>query len=386
MKPHLLGAAASGLALSLLAPDTGAALSTDLGGLVTQLQALDASLTTAAFSPPEACLDLGTMSTSVRGYVSSVEQVQAKLTAPVHPTSLDLDNLARLSALSVDMAVKARLLATQMRSVQGMYDLFEIRSGLSAMLRLSADIGTMANRILEMADRILVMADNIGTMADRILATQRLQSTNIAATQAALLATQQNMVTMTSSVSTIGYNVTLGLIQSDQVGLSQQMGGLTITTTNMASQLGALVVMTDGAVARAVDLYTQVSQTSQDASHFINGDTLTLIDDLGPIQASLAASLDAHAKTIQALAPVTDSAVLRDATQAMLQLVEDIATMSDRILEMNRKIIVMADNIGAMSGRIVETQNIQHTNILLTQASLSSAKRVTLLVIQTWGL
>ncbi|MBK1704031.1 hypothetical protein [Halochromatium glycolicum] len=40
------------------------------------------------------------------------------------------------------------------------------------VLRLSADIGTMADRIGEMADRI-------GQMADRILETQRIQSDNL---------------------------------------------------------------------------------------------------------------------------------------------------------------------------------------------------------------
>jgi hypothetical protein len=386
MKPMHLGAAALALALMSISPEAGATTSTDLSSLVTQARALDASFTTTAFSPPETCRDIGALSTSVRSTIAAAEQVTSRLAAPTRPTAADLDNLGQLSALSLDMAVKAKLLSMQMQSVDGAYDLFEIRSGLSAMLTLSRDIGTMADRILEMADRILAMADNIGTMADRILTTQRIQNANIAATQAALLTTQQNMVALTSSFSTIGYNVSLGLLKNSGIDLSTQMGATTLTPTNMGVKLGALAATTDGITSRAVSLYTQVSQVSQGASHTINGDTLSLIADLAPLQAALAASIEAFARSVEALAPFTDTAVLRDATAAVLQLAKDIGTMGNRIVEMNDKIIVMADNIGAMSDRIVETQNIQQTNILLTQESLRSAESVTLSVIQTWGL
>ena len=62
-----------------------------------------------------------------------------------------------------------------------------------AMLRLSDDIGVMADRILEMADKILVMADDIGDMADRILETQRIQSENVELTQTNIRKTQDNL-------------------------------------------------------------------------------------------------------------------------------------------------------------------------------------------------
>ena len=70
----------------------------------------------------------------------------------------------------------------------------------------------------------------------------------------------------------------------------------------------------------------------------------------------------------------------------MLRLTRDIGVMSDRIMEMVDKIIVMADNIGAMGDRIVETEQIQQTNLVLTQNSLLSAQSVTLNVIKNMGL
>ncbi|MCB9648781.1 MAG: hypothetical protein H6730_19585 [Deltaproteobacteria bacterium] len=386
MKPKHLGAGTLVLALLLLTPRAHATLSADLSDLVVQAQGLDASFTTATFSPLESCMDIGGLSTSVRDYVAAAEAVYGRLAPPTRPTATDLDNLATMSAFALDMAVKARLLSGQLQTVSGAYDLFELRSMLAAMLTLSRDIGTMADRILEMADRILAMADNIGVMADRIVATQRIQSANLAATQAALLTTQLNMVALTSSLSTIGYNLSLGLIRDDSAALSQQMAGTTLGSTTMGAQLGALAASADAISARSVALYGQVTAASQGASFYIDGDTLSLIADLGPLQAALASALDGFARSVEALAPVTDTVVLGDATAAMLQLAADIGTMSDRIVEMNDKIIVMADNIGAMSARIVETQDIQQANIALTQASLQSAQAVTVSVIQTWGL
>jgi hypothetical protein len=67
---------------------------------------------------------------------------------------------------------------------------------VEAMLQLSKDIGTMADRILEMADKILVMADDIGEMADRIVETQKIQSENVALTQANLLKAQENFLSL----------------------------------------------------------------------------------------------------------------------------------------------------------------------------------------------
>jgi predicted RNA-binding protein with EMAP domain len=63
---------------------------------------------------------------------------------------------------------------------------------IAAMLRLSADIGTMANRIGEMADRIVVTEGLIGEMADRIVVVAGEILTTNTTTQSNLLAAQTN--------------------------------------------------------------------------------------------------------------------------------------------------------------------------------------------------
>ncbi len=56
--------------------------------------------------------------------------------------------------------------------IEAMYEMSN--NMVNAMLQLSTDIGSMADRIGEMADRIVVTEDKIGQMADRIVATEEL--------------------------------------------------------------------------------------------------------------------------------------------------------------------------------------------------------------------
>ena len=63
---------------------------------------------------------------------------------------------------------------------------------VQAMLQLSTDIGTMADRIGEMADRIVETEFQIGYMADRMVTTQEIQNANVTATQANIIQAQAN--------------------------------------------------------------------------------------------------------------------------------------------------------------------------------------------------
>ena len=102
-------------------------------------------------------------------------------------TLIELGNLA-LMLESLATAVDGYVIAigglAAITSDPTLYD------SMKSMLTLSADIGVMANRILEMGDQILVMSDNIGLQADQILATQAAMNVNVATTQAAILGAQ----------------------------------------------------------------------------------------------------------------------------------------------------------------------------------------------------
>lgn len=374
------------LTLLLFSINAHASLTTDLQGLVSSYTTVNNQLKTMTFTSSASCLQLGTLNTSIENYNASMQGVYAQLSSPLTLTQTDLASLNDLSVLARSMSAEAARLAVEMRTIEDIYNLFEYRAALSAMLRLSDDIGTMADRILEMADRILVMADNIGVMADRILLTQQLQNANVALTQAAILTTQQNVVALSDSLSTIAYNLTLGQLKIDTQSLVDRMGATTLTQSNMATELTSMQIASSALQSRTLILYSWISHDSAGASHYINGDTLTLLGDLSVIQKSLAAALAAYANAINALAPLTNSVVLRDATAAMLRLTSDIGVMSDRIVQMSDKVIVMGDNVGAMSLRIVETQNLQQANVVLTQNSLLTAQNVTVTVIKNMGL
>ncbi len=106
--------------------------------------------------------------------------------------------LQTLSTISVSLADTCKDLTLQIANLAASTFLSTLDSSLSAMLRLSDDIGLMADRILEMADKILVMADNIGEMADRIIATQLIQSNNLKLVMDTILATQNNIIRLIS--------------------------------------------------------------------------------------------------------------------------------------------------------------------------------------------
>lgn len=378
----------SGLALALTlifsAFPAHATLTANLQGLVSQGTALRNQLASISVGQGSTCTQIGTLNTSITEYVASINTITSQLTSPITLTSTDTTSLDTLSALTMGMAADSVRLSWELRNIENVADLFEYRAALGAMLRLSDDIGKMSDRILEMADRILVMANNIGTMANRILITQQLQNNNMAMTQASLLTTQTNMVTMSNTLSSIIYNVTLGLVKTDASSLNNNMAATTLTNTNMAAELATLEVQTSLLLAGTDELYSLVNQNSKSASHFISGDTLTLLGDLSTIHKALALSLQTYANTINQLAPLTETSILADATASMLRLTADISRMSDRIMEMTDKIIVMADNVGLMSNQIVATRNLQQANITLTQNSLLASQNITITAIKNF--
>ena len=369
-----------------LAGKTAPTLATQLTELVAQGQAVDAELAGITLTAENSCTELGSANTSVGDWLAAIETVYAGITAALSLESESLTSLDDLSNLVLSVAGRTESLSRDLNSIAAVAELVEYDASLAAMLSLSDDIGTMADRIGEMADRILVMADNIGLMADRILITQQLQNNNLVLTQNSILATQQNMITLSDTVDTTAYNATLTSLLTQANALSVTMAGVTLTETTMDTELAGIETDVTLYLNQVVDLYTRATRDSTIASQYTDGDTLLWAGDLSDIHKALALSLETYANTINGLAPLTSTPVLAYATASMLRLTRDIGIMSDRIIEMVDRIVVMADNIGIMADRIVATQNIQQTNIELTQASLLTATSVTVNVISAYGL
>ena len=172
-------------------------LTAELNSLVTQGNELVATMSTTTLTAVNMGTQLSQLESSVAAYQMNVLSVYNTVATASGTFSLTSDTLIALQNLAtINASLGNGLLSLSQTVVMlaPMTVFTTLNSSLTAMLQLSADIGVMADRILEMADAILVMADNIGIMADRILATQVIQNTNIALVVDAMLQTQQNMI------------------------------------------------------------------------------------------------------------------------------------------------------------------------------------------------
>ena len=164
--------------------------------LVLDGQLLAVRMAAVVLSPWTMKTQLSTVATDVHAYLDKVKAAQAAMvqnstTSTTYLNTTPLLILGNLSTMltSLAMAMDGYVLAID--SLDTMTSSTTLSASLKSMLQMSADIGLMANRILEMGDLTLAMADNIGMTADQILATQQLQSVNVATTQASLLAAQE---------------------------------------------------------------------------------------------------------------------------------------------------------------------------------------------------
>jgi len=119
-----------------------------------------------------------------------------------------LKNIEKLSTEAVALAkIGAYLSSHQADNANDSY-LETLNTTNATVLRLSDDIGVMA-------DRILLMAGEIGVMADRILETQRIQSTNLATTQKLVAYSMELTANQTnSSTETANTNINRMQVQS----------------------------------------------------------------------------------------------------------------------------------------------------------------------------
>ncbi|MFA7348592.1 MAG: hypothetical protein WCZ86_12600 [Desulfurivibrionaceae bacterium] len=164
--------------------------------LVVDGQLLAARMAAVVLSPWTMKTQLGTVATDVHAYLDQVKAAQATMlqdsaTSTAYLNTTPLLNLGNLSTMLTSLAVALDGYVLAIDSLDAMTSSTTLSASLTSMLQISADIGLMANRILEMGDLTLAMADNIGMTADQIIATQQLQSVNVATTQASILAAQE---------------------------------------------------------------------------------------------------------------------------------------------------------------------------------------------------
>ena len=206
MHHHLIRILGLGLLLSLSLGATPARAALDVSVLTTNLQTLAiqgnklvTSMNTTVLSSSSMSSQLTSIEASILSYLGGTNGVYTTVATGMSAGNISvtpelltaIDNLAVINAA---LATSLLNLSGQVITLSASTGANILSSSLATTLRLSDDIGTMADRILEMADKILVMANNVGLMADRILTTQTIQNTNIKLVVDANLQTQTNII------------------------------------------------------------------------------------------------------------------------------------------------------------------------------------------------
>ncbi len=193
-------------ALTLVSVVEDATYDLSFATLITEGGLLAARMEAVILAPRTMDDQLAAVAADVKSFLNDVSLTNDAITADaaVNTMSISADAMIQLSNMSLMLTSLATAIDGYVIAIEGLQSATTDRNltaSLQSMLQLSADIGVMANRILEMADLILVMADNIGLQADQILLTQQAMNVNVATTQAAILGAQEMTIMLIAARS-----------------------------------------------------------------------------------------------------------------------------------------------------------------------------------------
>ena len=360
--------------LLLQGADARADLATDLQALNGQALSLKTYMAGTDPAASDACARMVEADRMAREISNGLSEIDQGLTAVLHTDQATLDALDGLSGNNLGLANEALRLSLALKALATTADALTIKDGLTAMLQLSDDIGSMADRIGEMADKILVMSDNIGVMADRILVTQQLQNQNLQLTTATLLTTQENALKLVAVVADSSYNVSLDSLIANGGRLAARMSAVVLNPLTLDKQLAT--VASD--VRTFLDQVKAVNGTIElDASRktlYQTADALTKLGSTAAMLNGLSTALNGYVIALGGLQSITSASKLTPSMKSMLQMSADIGIMANRILEMADQILAMADNIGMQADQILATQAAMNGSVATTQASILNAQ------------
>ncbi|WP_345969282.1 hypothetical protein WCX72_07905 [Sulfurimonas sp. HSL1-6] len=361
--------------------------------LLTDLQTADANV--AAFKSQLEAINLGSDSvcapllqanTAARDLVNEISRIDASLAAPLQVDADVLTALDQYTVTVLSLSSEALNLSTDLQMLSSSMNAATLGDGITAMLQLSDDIGTMADRIGEMADKILIMSDNIGLMADRILETQQLQNDNVALTQSTLLQTQKNMLALVSVMQSNSFNSQLEGLKSSGDFLAQRMDAVSLTPWTMSMELEAVSWDVRQYLGEVESVYSDITANSVHNRFYVSADTLVDLGNLAVMLRSLSTAVDGYVVAIGGMESMTSDPTLYTSLKSMLQLSADIGVMANRILEEADLILAMADNIGLQADQILSTQQSMNMNIAAVQASILAAQQMAITLFAQRGL
>lgn len=380
----LLSLLAGGISFSTNAQS--ATLATDLQALLTEANNLKATLAATNLTADNICGPLKNASLASSTHIDNIAAVDSSLAAPLVIDTSILGSLDSLSSVYVGMGSEIVRLSTSLDGLTATVDQLNTAEGISLILSLSDDIGTMADRIGEMADRILVMSDNIGTMADRIIITQQIQSSNLNLTLANTLTAQTNVINLVAQLDTSVFNLDLLSQLSVTTLLETDMQSVVLTAVNSATELARIETSVAALKDMIMNTRSFIDINAAMNTMTINQESLITLADLSGKVAALAIAVNGYAIAVDGLNAVSATPTLADSTGSILSLSSDIGEMANRIGEEADLILEMADNIGLQADQILLTQQLQSTNLAVTESALLNAQVTAINLIANNGL
>jgi len=356
-------------------------LATDLKAIADQAGDLQIQLEAVQLTGDTVCAPLVAASQAARSLVENIQAFNKSMSGPFAIDDALLETVKTLSATNTGLAEETLRLAIDLSLLAPSSNAITIKGGITAMLQLSEDIGTMADRIGEMADKILVMADNIGLMADRTLITQEIQSQNIAMTQATLLQTQTNILTLVSAVETDSYNLTLDSLVSQGELLAADLSATVFSPLTIKYQLAAAADDVVNFRDQILAMFATIEEDSTISTMIIDDSTMLAMNNMAIMASSFATVLDSCTLAIESMVGVLTNRNLSVSIDSMLEMSADIGVMANSILEMADHILAMADNIGLTADQILLTQQLQSDYMAIIQAAILSTQERALNII-----
>ncbi|MFT7879518.1 MAG: hypothetical protein ABXS91_03900 [Sulfurimonas sp.] len=381
---NFIGAAA--VFMLFMGMPAAAALKEDLQGLLLQSQSLESELSILELNASSVCAPLVQVNQKARDMVNTISAIDDSLSAPLQVDAELLDALEDLSTTTLSMANETLRLSLDLQQLDNAASTLTLKNGITSMLQLSDDIGTMADRIGEMADRILVMADNIDIMADRIIATQEIQSANMTSSTETLLQTQTNALVLVSVIETSTRELNYNTLITDGMELSSRMHSVTFCPCTMQYQLQSIADDVENFRQEVTALSNSIKDDMANGTFYVDETTIMQLYDLSTMLTFIATAVDGYLIAIEGLEPSTETVTLKESLNSMLQLSADIGIMADRIGEMSDTILAMADNIGMVSDSFITTQQFQSANLFAVQNSILAAQQMAIAIIVSRGL
>lgn len=368
-------------ALMLQSAAAQASLSTDLHALNTQTVSLKSYLASTDMAANDACARLVEADRMARSIINGIAAIDQGLTTGIQVDTAALTELDALSGNNVGLANEALGLSNELTTFSTTADAFAIKDGITAMLQLSDDIGTMADRIGDMADKILVMSDNIGLMADRILVTQQLQSQNLQTSTNTLLTTQSNTLQLVAVAEDASYNVSFDNLITNGGSLAARMSAVVLSPLTLNTQLATVATDVRGFLDQVKAVNNTIELDSTNLTMTQTAGALTKLTSTAAMLNGLSTALNGYVVALNGIQASTTSTKLKPSLKSMLQLSADIGGMANRILEMADQILAMADNIGMQADQILATQSAMNGSVATTQFSILNAQTAVINII-----